>query len=600
MGYLSEVDLGPSFQPFAVFRKHYGFVPNLFRAQTLLPRVIDAEAALVEAIVSKPQALSRVQKECILLTLAAVNRNAYCIALNCQMMTLLGVPEEKVDQIVVDYRQAQLSPANTALMDFVVKLGGSVPAISREDFTAPFAHGFTHEGMLETILVTGLASFLCTLSTGLGAVPDFTPRPIPPAPPSLSRDTNRSPATSEEGSEPYLRAVERSPDDFAPFAFFRDRFGFVAKIFRAQTLRPDVLEAEAGMLRAVLLSEDLLTRLQKEYILLVVSAANLNTYWVAVISEILRALGVPPDKSEQIAINHREADLRKPDETLLDFALKLATRPCEFRGEDMEPLRHQAFSECQILEAVVMTALTNFFNTLQIGLGTSPDFVPRRTFQAAEPKKAHLSAGDYRHTNETSQSDPDAEFVARVQGGDLNAFEELVNRHGKRVYRTLVGILGDPDEARDAMQDTFLKAFQHIGGFERRSKFSTWLVSIASNTGLQRLRDRKSLESLDDSGFESEEDFRPRQVQAWGDNPEQLYSQREMRELVENGVMKLPTIYRVVLVLRDIEQLSTEDAAAALGLGIPALKARLLRGRLMLREALAPHFTKSTKGVAFD
>jgi len=152
------------------------------------------------------------------------------------------------------------------------------------------------------------------------------------------------------------------------------------------------------------------------------------------------------------------------------------------------------------------------------------------------------------------------------------------------------------DEARDAMQDTFLKAFQHLSGFERRSKFSTWLTSIANNTAVQRLRERKHLESLDDDS-DADEQFRPRQIQSWTDDPEQSYSKTEMRSLIESEVMKLPAKYRVVLMLRDIEQLPAEDAAAALGLGIPALKARLLRGRLMLREALSPHFAHTAKGV---
>lgn len=143
---------------------------------------------------------------------------------------------------------------------------------------------------------------------------------------------------------------------------------------------------------------------------------------------------------------------------------------------------------------------------------------------------------------------------------------------------------------------SFLKAFQHLGGFEGRSKFSTWLLSIANNTAVQRLRERKNVESLDAGG--EEEGFRPRQVRAWTDNPEQVYAKAEMRTLVQNGVRRLPPKYRVVLVLRDIEQLSTEEAAAALGLAIPALKARLLRGRLMLREALSPHFTEGALGVS--
>ena len=83
-------------------------------------------------------------------------------------------------------------------------------------------------------------------------------------------------------------------------------------------------------------------------------------------------------------------------------------------------------------------------------------------------------------------------WCRKAQAGDLQAFEVLVERHGKRVYRTLVGLLGSPEEARDAMQDTFLKAFQHLAGFQGRSKFSTWLLTIASNAGLQRLRRKKT------------------------------------------------------------------------------------------------------------
>jgi RNA polymerase sigma-70 factor (ECF subfamily) len=202
-----------------------------------------------------------------------------------------------------------------------------------------------------------------------------------------------------------------------------------------------------------------------------------------------------------------------------------------------------------------------------------------------------------RLTEGSVTSDPDAEAVARVQGGEVDAFEDLINRHSRRVYRTLVGILGNPEEACDAMQDTFLKAFQHLGSFQGRSKFSTWLVSIASNTGLQLLRERKRVQSLDDD-VDTDDGFRPQQVRAWSDDPEELYSKTEVRSLVEDHVMKLPAKYRVVLMLRDIEQLSIEETAAALGLGIPALKSRHLRGRMMLREALTPHFAATAKGGA--
>jgi RNA polymerase sigma-70 factor (ECF subfamily) len=153
----------------------------------------------------------------------------------------------------------------------------------------------------------------------------------------------------------------------------------------------------------------------------------------------------------------------------------------------------------------------------------------------------------------------------------------------------LIGLLANPEDARDALQDTFLNAYRNLGRFERRAKFATWLTSIASNVGLQHLRDRKLLVSLDDDSSDKEE-YRPRQIRAWDDNPEDRYSKQEQRGLVERAISRLPVKYRVVLVLRDIQQVSTEEAAAALGLSVPAAKARLLRARLMLRENLAPHF----------
>lgn len=587
------MEFGSSFPPFATLLEEFGFVPLIFRAQTLLPRLIEAEAALLATILLKEQALSQIQKEYIVLTLAQANRNVYCVTAHHQMLRLLGVPEQQLDRILVDYAHAGLSPADTALLSFTRKLGTNGPFVSRGDVTGTLAHGWTDESMLEAILTTALTNFLCTLSTGVGAAPEFTPRQIPAAGPSPLFGKPSSEGTS--GS--YLRAIERNPADFPPFAFFVDEFGFVPNVFRAQTLRPDILEAEALSISMVLLTGDVLTRLQKEYILLAVSAANLNTYWVAVCGEMLRTSGVAAEDSDQIAADHHQAHLAEADKALLDFAQKVGVQPSRFGRPDVEALRHHGFTEEQVLEAVVMTSLTNFLNTLQMGLGATPDFAPRRVFRPDPSKIAHLSTPDHRPSLGEQLVDPDAELVAKVRNGDLDVFEELINRHSRRVYRTLVGILGNDDEARDAMQDTFLKAFQHLGEFQQRSKFSTWLVSIASNTGLQRLRDRRHVESLDEDGSASEEGFRPREVRAWTDDPEELCSKAEIRALVENTVMKLPAKYRVVVVLRDLEQLSIEETAEALGLGIPALKARHLRGRLMVREALSPHFTEGARGV---
>jgi RNA polymerase sigma-70 factor, ECF subfamily len=568
--------------PFAGLEELFGFISNLFRAQILLPRVIEAEAGIARAVVLEERALARKQKPFILLAVAAAYQNTYCIAAWHRMLQVWGLAERQLDHIIIDHHQADLSAADAALLDFALKLATDAPWVSGRDVAALSQCGFADEAILEAILVTALSNLLCTLSIGLSPTPDFEPRAIP-----SRRNTSPSDKRASYNggiSGPYLRRVELTPDSFPPFAFLLERFGFIPDLFRAQTLRPDVIEAEAGMIRNVLVPDDILSRRQKECILLVGSAANLNTYCVAAHCEMLRGMGVSLEESDQIAIDHHHADLSRANKALLDFALKLTVRPLEFHSNDTDNLRRHGFFEKQILEAIVTTGINNFLNTLQMGLGTTPDVEPVRVFGL---KEAHLPV-DREGLAEGAPVDPDAELVVRVQKGDLNAFEELAISHSRRVYRTLISIIGNVQEAQDAMQDSFLKAFEHIGDFQGRSKFSTWLTSIASNTALQRLRERRRLEGLDDAGDEAE--CRLRQVRAWDADPEQLYSQAERRRLVESALMKIPSKYRVVLVLRDLEQLSTEEAAAALGLAIPGLKARLFRARMMLREALSPHF----------
>ena len=369
-------------------------------------------------------------------------------------------------------------------------------------------------------------------------------------------------------------------------------FGLAPKFYRAQLLRPDLVDAQVHLLDRLLFTKGALSRLQKEFILLAVSAENNNSYFPALHCQTLQFLGVKPEHSQQVAIDHREANLAAPDVVLLDFARKLASEPHSFTDVDVASLRESTFTDEQILEAVLMVGLTQLLNCIQMGLGTEPDFKPRLTFPLKEVNPAGTSERQILEpelTGDFVSDDPDFEIVARVRNGETDAFEELVRKHGRRVYRSLLGILGSAEEAEDALQDAFLKAFQHLPNFEARSRFSTWLVRIAINTGLQRLRSRREVDSLD----EENEDFRPRNIHAWTDTPEEFYSREELRRLVEKEVMKLPLKYRVALMLRDLEELSTEEAAAALGLSIPGLKARILRGRLMLRESMVPYFAKA-------
>jgi RNA polymerase sigma-70 factor, ECF subfamily len=374
-------------------------------------------------------------------------------------------------------------------------------------------------------------------------------------------------------------------------ATLKRHFGLAPRVYRAQALRPDLVEAEIRLLDRLLFSKGALSRVQKEFILFAVSAENNNSYFPALHGQTLQFLGVKPDQSQQVAIDHHEAKLSDSDVVLLDFARKLASRPRSFTELDVESLRISEFTEEQILEAVLMVGLAQMLNCIQTGLGTEPDFKPRLVFPLKElnpPAAPERQIPEAEFAADFVSDDPDFEIVARVRNGETEAFEELVRKHGRRVYRSLLAIVGNAEEAEDALQDAFLKAFQHLSHFEGRSRFSTWLVRIAINAGLQRMRGRKEFDRID----EENEEFRPRNIQAWSDSPEEFYSREELRRLVEREVMKLPAKYRVALMLRDLEELSTEEAAGTLGLSIPGLKARVLRGRLMLRESMVQYFSR--------
>src|SRR5260370_10037622 len=147
------------------------------------------------------------------------------------------------------------------------------------------------------------------------------------------------------------------------------------------------------------------------------------------------------------------------------------------------------------MEAVVVSGLANFLNILQAGLGAVPDFPPRRVLS---PRDLYPSVKEARPMSDVAVSqDPDTEVVRRVQAGDVDAFEELVRHHSRRVFGILAGLLGNMDDIRDVTQDVFLKAFEHIGSFQGRSKVSTWLTIRSINTGTPLLRQRNPRDPLD-------------------------------------------------------------------------------------------------------
>ena len=213
-------------------------------------------------------------------------------------------------------------------------------------------------------------------------------------------------------------------------------------------------------------------------------------------------------------------------------------------------------------------------------------------------------------------SEPVSDELALVQaakGGEVSAFEELVRRYDRNVFRIAqqlprkVGmqmllriaqhITQNREDAEDVVQDAFLKAYTNLKQFQGQSKFYTWLVRIAVNEALMKLRRRRPerMVSLDED-VKTEEDSVPREVADWSPNPEQQYNQAELKEILSKTVQGLPPSFRTVFVLRDVEGLSTEETAEALELSIPAVKSRLLRARLQLRERLSRYFQKRASG----
>jgi RNA polymerase sigma-70 factor (ECF subfamily) len=181
-------------------------------------------------------------------------------------------------------------------------------------------------------------------------------------------------------------------------------------------------------------------------------------------------------------------------------------------------------------------------------------------------------------------------LVAAAKRGDAAAFEELVNRYEGKIFRLTMNITRNREDAEDAMQDAFLKSYAHLKDFQEDSRFYTWLVRIAANEALMRLRKRRPNQFSLDEPIEGDEDLMPRELEDWGPSPEQRFAQTEMREILNEVIDKLAPDFRLVFVLRDIEELSTEETASTLGISIPAVKSRLLRARLKLRQKLDRYF----------
>jgi RNA polymerase sigma-70 factor (ECF subfamily) len=187
----------------------------------------------------------------------------------------------------------------------------------------------------------------------------------------------------------------------------------------------------------------------------------------------------------------------------------------------------------------------------------------------------------------------EAEQIQKARSGDARAFGDLIGKYERKIFRLAQHITQNREDAEDVLQETFLKAYEHLNQFQGNSKFYTWIVRIAVNQALMKLRKRKTDKTVSmDEGIDTGEDVVVREIAAWDEDPEQRYSREELNEILTAAVDSLAPAYRTVFVLRDVEDLSTEETAEALELSIPAVKSRLLRARLQLREKLTKFFKR--------
>ena len=183
----------------------------------------------------------------------------------------------------------------------------------------------------------------------------------------------------------------------------------------------------------------------------------------------------------------------------------------------------------------------------------------------------------------------DMALVHACKSGDAAAFEQLVKRYDRRLLSIAQNVTHNWEDAQDAVQEAFLKVFRRLAQFQEKSQFSTWLIRITVNESLMKLRKQRSNREVSiDEDFQN--DVAPFDVVDWDPNPEELYRKSELRDILRRTLQELPPGLSVVFVLRDIEGLSTNETAEVLELTPVAVKARLWRARLQLRERLSKYF----------
>jgi RNA polymerase sigma-70 factor, ECF subfamily len=189
--------------------------------------------------------------------------------------------------------------------------------------------------------------------------------------------------------------------------------------------------------------------------------------------------------------------------------------------------------------------------------------------------------------------DDELELVTQARKGDTASFSVLLRRYEGKIFRLAMNITQNREDAEDVLQEAFIKAYEHLDQFQGNSRFYTWIVRIAVNQALMKLRKRRSDRAVSlDEQIDTGEDTVVREIASWDPDPEERFSRDELHEILTGAINDLAPIYKTVFTLRDVDGLSTEETAEALDLSIPAVKSRLLRARLQLRDKLTRFFKR--------
>ena len=189
----------------------------------------------------------------------------------------------------------------------------------------------------------------------------------------------------------------------------------------------------------------------------------------------------------------------------------------------------------------------------------------------------------------TTEPRDEAQMIASILAGDTQLYHQLIRPYERSVYMMALSYMKNEADAEDVAQEAFLKAFHHLTTFRAEAKFSTWLIGIALNEARSRLRREATLrmESIDDTPDEGGHTS-PAILRDWREVPSEALERKEVRQMLQQAITNLPTIYREVFVLRDVEELNNVETAAALSITVGNVKVRLHRARLMLQKQLAP------------